>query len=124
MEGGLFVALQAQARKSSVPINIESGNLQRYAPDTESAVYFCCLEALQNVAKSAKATLAKIRLSAENGRLAFAVEDDGKGFDPSQARQGSGLQNMRDRIEVLGGELRVESSPNAGTRIIGSIPVS
>jgi signal transduction histidine kinase len=123
MEGGLFVALQAQARKSSVPINIEAGNLQRYAPDTESAVYFCCLEALQNVAKSAKATVAKIRLSAENGRLAFAVEDDGKGFDPSQARQGSGLQNMRDRIEAVGGTLAIRSAPGKGTKVSGSVPV-
>jgi len=123
MEGGLFVALQAQARKSSVPVTIEAGTLQRYAPETESAVYFCCLEALQNVAKSAQATVATIRLTAGNGPLAFAIEDDGKGFDPSQARQGSGLQNMRDRIEALGGTLSIRSAPGKGTEISGTVPV-
>jgi len=122
-EGGLFVALQAQARKSSVPVSVEAGTLQRYAPETESAVYFCCLEALQNVAKSSEATVATIRLSADNGRLAFAIKDDGKGFDPSRARQGSGLQNMRDRIEALGGTIAIRTAPGEGTEISGTVPV-
>jgi signal transduction histidine kinase len=122
-EGGLFVAIQAQARKSSVPISVEAGSLQRYAPETESAVYFCCLEALQNVAKSAEATTATIRLFAENGRLEFAIRDDGKGFDPSRTHEGTGLQNMRDRLEALGGTLVIRSAPGKGTEVSGSVPV-
>ena len=80
-------------------------------------------EALQNVAKSSEATVATIRLSADNGRLAFAIKDDGKGFDPSRARQGSGLQNMRDRIEALGGTIAIRTAPGEGTEISGTVPV-
>ncbi|HVH64445.1 MAG TPA: histidine kinase [Candidatus Acidoferrum sp.] len=122
-EGGLYVALQAQAVKSSVPVTIEAGALQRYAPETESAVYFCCLEALQNIAKSAEASTATIKLSASDGTLAFAIEDDGKGFDPSRTPRGAGLQNMTDRIEALGGKLSIESAPGQGCRVLGQVPV-
>ena len=122
-EGGLYVALQAQAVKSSVPVTIEAGPLQRYAPETESAVYFCCLEALQNIAKSAEASAASITLSASDGTLAFAIEDNGKGFDPAHTRRGTGLQNMTDRIEALGGMLSIESAPGHGTCIRGQVPV-
>lgn len=122
-EAGLYVALQAQALKSSVPVTVEAGELKRYAPETESAVYFCCLEALQNVAKSAEASWATVRLSASDGILAFAIEDNGKGFDPTRARQGTGLQNMTDRIEALGGKLSIDSTPGHGTRVIGEVPI-
>jgi signal transduction histidine kinase len=121
-EGGLFVALQAQARKSSVPVTIEFGEVARYLPETESAVYFCCLEALQNIGKSAQASQASIHLHARRGVLAFTVEDDGCGFDPKHVREGSGLQNMRDRIEALGGKLDIVSAPGKGTRICGEVP--
>lgn len=122
-EGGLFVALQAQALKSPVPVTVEAGELHRYSPETESAVYFCCLEALQNVAKSAEASRATVTLSVNGGQLTFAIQDDGKGFDPARARQGTGLQNMTDRIEALGGRLTVDSRPGCGTRISGELPV-
>ena len=122
-EGGLYVALQAQALKSSVPVTIEAGDLKRYAPETESAVYFCCLEALQNVAKSAEASAATIKLAANDGKLAFAIEDNGKGFDPTRTRWGAGLQNMIDRLEALGGKLSIDSAPGQGTRVKGEVPV-
>ncbi|MDQ6884911.1 MAG: sensor histidine kinase [Candidatus Dormibacteraeota bacterium] len=121
-ESGLATALQAQVRKSAVPITIDAETIGRYLPETESAVYFCCLEALQNVAKSADASSATVRLSASDGVLAFAVDDDGKGFDPTHARDGSGLQNMTDRIEALGGKLTIRSAPGKGTRISGTVP--
>jgi signal transduction histidine kinase len=121
-EGGLFVALQAQARKSSIPVTVEFAQLERYTPETESAVYFCCLEALQNINKSAQASSAKVGLSAKNGILFFSVEDDGCGFDPNHVRAGSGLQNMRDRIEALGGRLQITSTPGQGTKVTGEIP--
>ncbi len=122
-EGGLYVALQAQALKSSVPVTIEADDLKRYAPETESAVYFCCLEALQNIAKSAEASAATIKLGTNNGKLAFAIEDNGKGFDPTRARRGAGLQNMIDRLEALGGKLSIDSAPGQGTRVRGEVPV-
>jgi len=121
-EGGLFVALQAQARKVSVPVTVEAGEVNRYPPETESAVYFCCLEALQNIAKSADASCARIRLVASDGVLGFSIEDDGKGFDPKRARHGSGLQNMTDRIEALGGKLVIHSAPGKGTTVVGEVP--
>jgi signal transduction histidine kinase len=119
---GLAAALEAQARKSPVDVRIEGDGASRYPQEIEAAVYFCALEALQNMAKYANATSATITLANPDGVLAFEVADDGAGFDPGDAR-GSGLTNMRDRLEALGGTLEVSSSPGAGTRISGRIPV-
>src|SRR6202045_338170 len=121
---GLVAAVEAQARRTPVPVNVVGGPLPRYPQETEAGVYFCILEALQNVAKHAKASKVIVRVEERDGRLVFSVSDDGCGPDPARARTGSGMQNMRDRIEVLGGELEVESSPGAGTRLTGSIPVT
>ena len=120
---GLVAALQAQARKSALPAVVEGDGLGRYPQEAETAVYFCALEALQNVAKYARASRAIVRLSAPNGALAFCVEDDGVGFDPSAKGHGSGIQGMSDRLAALGGELRVTSTPGAGTIVKGSVPV-
>ncbi|HEY0351668.1 MAG TPA: ATP-binding protein, partial [Gemmatimonadales bacterium] len=121
---GLGVALQAQARKSAVPVELRLDGIARQRPELEAAVYFCCLEALQNVAKYAQASRAEIMIATTDDRLRFEIADDGKGFDPISAKRSSGLQNMQDRVEVLGGDLSIESAPGAGTRIIGSIPLS
>jgi signal transduction histidine kinase len=120
---GLVAALQAQARKSALPAVVEGDGLGRYPQEAETAVYFCALEALQNVAKYAQASRAIVRLSAPKGALAFCVEDDGVGFDPNAKGHGSGIQGMSDRLAALGGELRVTSTPGAGTMVKGSVPV-
>ena len=120
---GLVAALQAQARKSALSAVVEGDGLGRYPQEAETAVYFCALEALQNVAKYARASRATVRLSASNGALAFSVEDDGVGFDPNAKGHGSGIQGMSDRLAALGGELRVTSTPGAGTIVNGSVPV-
>jgi signal transduction histidine kinase len=85
-------------------------------------VYFCVLEAMQNIAKYADASGVRISLAESNGDLTFVVEDDGVGFDPTRAR-GSGLANMRDRLEALGGDVSVRSSAGAGTTVRGRVPV-
>lgn len=85
-------------------------------------MYFCVLEAMQNVAKYANASGTRISLIESNGDLTFLVEDDGVGFDPSRAR-GTGLANMRDRMEALGGDVVVRSSTGAGTMVRGRVPV-
>jgi signal transduction histidine kinase len=121
---GLRAAIESQTRRSSIPVEVAGERLPRYPQETEASVYFCVLEALQNVAKHSAATRATVRLEQRDGRLRFSVIDDGRGFDPARARWSSGFQNMRDRVEVLGGELQVESSPGAGTRVRGSIPVA
>jgi signal transduction histidine kinase len=95
----------------------------RYPQEVESAVYFSCLEALQNVAKYARATRAETRLWASDAELGFEVVDDGEGFDPSVTPRGSGLQGMADRLDAIGGTLEVRSQPGTGTTVTGRVPV-
>jgi signal transduction histidine kinase len=121
---GLAAALESQARKAAVPTTIEAGGIGRYPQDVESAIYFCTLEALNNVAKYAEATRAVVRVSHRDGHVAFAVEDDGRGFDGTATSYGTGLQGMADRLDAVGGELHVESSPGAGATVTGRIPVT
>ena len=121
---GLVAALDAQTRKSSVPTRLEAAEIGRYPQEAEAAVYFSCLEALQNVAKYAGATSATVRLEQSNGSLTFAVSDDGVGFDPAAAERGSGLQGIADRLAALGGTMDVRSTPGHGTTVAGSLPVA
>jgi signal transduction histidine kinase len=121
---GLAAALESQARKAAVPTTIDAAGIGRYAQDVESAIYFCTLEALNNVAKYAEATRAIVRVSHQDGHVAFAVEDDGRGFDATATSYGTGLQGMADRLDAVGGELHVESSPGAGATVTGRIPVT
>jgi signal transduction histidine kinase len=119
---GLVAALEAQARKSAIPVVVSPNGVGRYPQEVEGAVYFCVLEALQNVAKYAHARSVDVRLVASKGSLAFEVADDGRGFDPAAA-SGSGLTNMRDRLEALRGSLVIRSSPASGTTVVGRVPV-
>jgi signal transduction histidine kinase len=121
---GLHAALEAQARKSPVPVSVEAGDLGRFPQDVEAAIYFSCLEALQNVAKYADASQVRISLARNNGRLAFAVADDGVGFDPAAASHGTGLQGIADRLDALGGTFEIVSAVGEGTMVNGSVPVS
>jgi signal transduction histidine kinase len=121
---GLAAALESQARKVPVPVTVEPNGIGRYSQEAESAVYFCVLEALQNAAKYAEASSATVRLGQHDGDLIFEVSDDGRGFDPAATPQGSGLQNMRDRVEALGGSVDVDSAPGRGTLVAGRIPVA
>jgi signal transduction histidine kinase len=120
---GLTAALEAQARKVPFPVRVEPNGIGRYPAEAEATAYFCVLEALQNAAKYAEASSATVRLGGKDGELVFSVTDDGRGFDPATTPPGSGLQNMADRLEAMGGTLEVSSRPGAGTTISGSIPV-
>ena len=120
---GLKAALEAHARKVSIPVEVTADDISRYPQEIEAAIYFCCLEALQNVTKYAHATRASVVLKEREGELTFVVQDDGRGFDPTTTSKGSGTQNMSDRLEALGGSLGVASSPGQGTTITGRIPV-
>jgi signal transduction histidine kinase len=120
---GLPAAIEAQARRSPVSVTVDPDGVGRYDQDVEAAIYFACLEALNNVAKYADASSARIRLWQEDGQLGFEVSDDGRGFDVTSARSGSGLQGISDRIEAVGGSVRVASSPGSGTRLSGWIPI-
>jgi len=105
-------------------VNLWVDDVPRQPREVEGAVYFCCLEALQNVVKSAEASAVDLHISTDKSMLTFRVEDDGKGFDPATVTRGSGLQNMRDRLEALGGSLDVRSAPGQGTTVVGKIPLS
>ena len=121
---GLIPALQAQARKVALPVEIDADGIGRYPQDTEAAVYFCTLEALQNITKYASASRATVGLSCSDGSLQFTVTDDGTGFDTATTRHGTGLQGMADRLAALGGALHVRSRPGEGTTLSGELPVS
>src|SRR5205823_4537029 len=120
---GLAAALAAQARKAPFPVEVQSDGIDRYPQEAEAAVYFCCLEALQNVAKYAGATKATVRLRADGEGVSFEVTDDGRGFDSDRTPLGSGLQNMADRLAALGGTLAVRSHPGQGTTVAGRLPL-
>ncbi len=119
---GLVAALEAQARKASVPTEVRSDGIGRYPQDIEAAVYFCVLEALNNVAKYAEATRAEVSLAQIDGHLRFAVIDDGAGFDTAETSYGTGVQGMADRLDAIGGALQVVSRKGEGTTIEGQIP--
>jgi signal transduction histidine kinase len=119
---GLVAALESQARKATLPVQVDADGVGRYPQDIEAAVYFCCLEALQNVQKYAAAQSAVVKLDGSKSGLIFEVTDDGQGFDGASVKRGAGLTNMTDRIDALGGRLEVSSTPERGTRVHGSLP--
>lgn len=121
-ESGLVVALRSQVSRSPVPVVLEADQVGRYRQDAESTVYFCALEALQNVAKHARASRAVIRLAGNGDGLEFSISDDGAGLPAGGARAGSGLQGMADRLAAHGGTLDVSSRPGQGTTISGRLP--
>lgn len=120
---GLSAALQAQARKATIPVTVEGDGLGRYPQDIEAAVYFCVLEALQNVQKYAGASNAVVSLSEVESRLQFEVYDNGRGFDGPGTARGTGLTNMEDRLDALGGNLTITSEPGRFTLVSGRLPV-
>ena len=125
-EFGLREALASVVRRSASPARLEAPPIGRYAEDAEAAVYFCCVEALQNVAKHAgSGATAVVRLRERDGRLEFEVADDGVGFDVESARgSGDGYMNMTDRMAGVGGTLSVDSAPGQGTTVGGSLSVA
>jgi signal transduction histidine kinase len=120
---GLVPALQAQAAKASLQVEIDADGIGRYPQDTEAAVYFCTLEALQNITKYASASRVKVGLSCSDDRLRITVTDNGTGFDTATTRYGTGLQGMADRLAALGGALQVRSQPGFGTILSGELPL-
>ena len=123
-DSGLAAALRSQAGKATLPVHVDADGVGRYPQETEAALYFCTLEALQNVQKYAQASTATVRLRADGERLVIEVADDGCGFDVRTTTRGAGLTNMEDRLDALGGTLQIESSPGVGTTLRATVPVA
>jgi signal transduction histidine kinase len=121
-EKGLRAAIEGHARKASLPVTIADDGVGRYSQDVEAALYFCTLEALQNAAKYAGASSITIGLRELDGALELEIRDDGAGFEVDGAARGTGLQNMTDRLEALGGTISVRSIPGRGTTVTGRVP--
>jgi len=125
LRNGVAERLRSAAAHAPVKVAVETQAFGRYPPDVERAVYFSCLEALQNIVKHAGSkAVARIRLRGERNRVSFSVEDSGVGFDPGRVQPGLGLASLADRVGVLGGHLTVDSHPGLGTRILGDVPVT
>jgi signal transduction histidine kinase len=123
VDSGLGEALRAVANRSPLDVELVTADIGRYGGDVEAAVYFCCLEALQNAGKYAASAHVVVRVWEESGSLLFEVRDDGPGFDVRTAQRGHGYINMMDRLGAIGGAVRWESEIGHGTAIRGSLPL-
>jgi signal transduction histidine kinase len=121
---GLRDALSAVALRNPVRTTIEMDGVGRYAPEIETAIYFCCLEAMQNAMKHAIG-VETISVSLAAGELLrFEVRDDGAGFAEGEVLSGTGLTSMRDRVAAVGGFLAIESALGEGVSVSGTVPLS
>ena len=122
-ERGLGDALRAAATTAPLPVTIEVAGVGRCAPTVEAALYFCCLEAIQNAAKHAgHGSQVSVTFRERDGVLDFEVADNGPGIQPSAKWSGMGFTSMRDRVGAVGGELEIVSSPGVGMTVHGSVP--
>jgi signal transduction histidine kinase len=123
-ELGIAAALESQARVGAVPVTVRADEVDRQPIETEAAVYFCCLEAIQNAAKYARASSVEVTLGHDGPNLRFEVRDDGVGFDAASVTTGSGLQGMSDRLSAVGGSVEISSTPGGGTVVRGRVPAA
>jgi signal transduction histidine kinase len=123
LSSGLPAAIRRVHSHTTSALEVEAVEIGRYPPQIESAVYYCCLEAIQNATKhGGQGVHVRVRLAEQDGHLTFRVDDNGAGFTRGEA-SGLGLQNMEDRLGALGGRLTITSTPAGGTSIAGSVPL-
>ena len=126
---GLVPALERLAEsfadQTEIDVRFETAlGDERLAPEVETALYRIVQESLTNVVKHAQATVVSIVLARKGGAVALVIEDDGRGFDAGDTREGGfGLEGMRERIGLLEGRLQVESRAGAGTTIVAEVPL-
>jgi signal transduction histidine kinase len=121
---GLAAALRSAVQSAAIPVSVTDDGVSRHPGPVELAVYYCCLEALQNAAKHAgPGASVSIWLSDDDGELRFRVEDDGSGFEPARIEPGAGFSNLADRLAAVGGSIQIDSTAGRGTCVAGQIPV-
>ncbi len=120
---GLREALRAACRAAALPTTVRAERIGRYSSEIETTVYFSCSEALQNAAKHATGATAVTISVWQDRELHFEVRDDGAGFDVPHTPWGKGLANLNDRLDAVGGTIRLESTPGQGSVLGGSIPL-
>jgi signal transduction histidine kinase len=122
---GLARAFELLANRNHGKVTVSEADAGRFAPGVEAALYYCCLEAIQNASKHAgEDARISIRLHTRARRLHLEVRDDGRGFDTAGAHDGIGLQNMRDRLGAVGGRVEISSHPGHGTLVAAAAPLS
>jgi signal transduction histidine kinase len=120
---GLPTALRRFHERAGSRVKIDAVGVGRYPPEIESALYYCCLEAVQNATKhGGRDVHVSLSLSEADGQLIFRVVDDGPGFAVGEV-QGLGLENMEDRLGAVGGRLTIATAPGGGTTISGYVPL-
>ncbi|MGI8814222.1 MAG: sensor histidine kinase [Pseudonocardia sp.] len=126
-EQGLVTALRAELAGAQPPVSVQAGDAEqlRFPPEVEAAVYFCCLESVNNARKHAGGAPVEVQVRVEGGALRFVVRDSGPGFTPSlSGSAGRGLRNLTARITGVGGTLSIDSAPGAGTTVHGQVPLA
>jgi signal transduction histidine kinase len=121
---GLGRAVERITPSAGGSIVVRAAGIGRHPPEVESAVYYCCLEAIQNATKhGGPATRITVILEERAAELTFRISDDGPGFDTSKVHPGAGLENMRERLGALDGSFAIVASPGRGTTVSGSVPL-
>jgi signal transduction histidine kinase len=121
-EDGLIAALSTHLAGGALAVELSGHELGPLPSEVEIALYFCCMEAVQNAAKHASASRVAVELSSTTGTVRLSIVDDGVGFGDEAAR-GTGLLNMQDRVDAVGGRLALQSAPSRGTRVNITVPV-
>jgi signal transduction histidine kinase len=126
-DGGVVAALRAEFEDDPhVRVDTTGVTVPRLSPEVEAAVWFCCLEAVNNARKHAPGAPVRLWLATAEGCLHFAVRDEGPGWEAGTGSdgQGRGLRNMAARITAIGGQLTVRSAPGGGTAVEGRVPLA
>ena len=121
-DAGPVVALRAVVASGPIPVDLTAAEIPRCTPAVEAAIYFCCLEAVQNATKHSGASRITIDIRRDGSGIDLAVADDGSGFEVGRP-SAHGLANIRDRIEAVQGSVAISSQPGHGTTIQARIPI-
>jgi signal transduction histidine kinase len=122
-EDGVAAAVRDVVASSAIPVTVLDHGIGRQSAELETALYFCCVEAVQNAVKHAGAGRIEVRLAVVGGRLELLVRDDGHGFEVPAAVAAGGLGNLRDRVDSVDGDLSVLTNDAGGTDVVVAIPV-